>query len=91
MEDIIFNGGQRRRYQQGERPIIFKRKDVPPAKVVPAAPLEIHPKFKDFDYQVMFDTNEFIPGVTAKMVDWFWANMEKGYHLWAPGEHYGFD
>lgn len=91
MEQIIFNGGQRKRYQKGEPPVIFKRRDVPPAEIVPVPPLEIHPKFQKYEYQVMFDTNEFIPGVTAKMVDWFWANMEKGYHLWAPGEHYGFD
>lgn len=33
---------------------------------------------------------EFLPGVTAKMLDWFWANMEKCYYLWAPGEHKRF-
>lgn len=25
-----------------------------------------------------------LPGVTAAMLDWWWANMEKGYYLWAP-------
>ena len=29
----------------------------------------------------------FLPGVTAEMLDWWWANMEKGYYLWAPGSH----
>lgn len=29
----------------------------------------------------------FLPGVTPEMLDWFWANMEKGYYLWAPGSH----
>ena len=24
------------------------------------------------------------------MLDWFWANMEKGYYLWAPGSHKRF-
>ena len=24
------------------------------------------------------------------MMDWFWANMEKGYYLWAPGSHKKF-
>ena len=33
---------------------------------------------------------EFLPGVTAKMMDWFWANMEKCYYLWAPGAHKSF-
>lgn len=91
MADIIYNGGQRRKYAPGERPIQFKRKEVTPAKVVPVPPLEIHPKFADKHFMVMSDVNEFVPGVEAKMVDWFWGNMEKGYHLWAPGEHYGFD
>ncbi len=32
----------------------------------------------------------FLPGVSAAMLDWFWANMEKGYYLWAPGSHKRF-
>ena len=32
----------------------------------------------------------FLPGVTAEMLDWWWANMEKGYYLWAPGSHKRF-
>ncbi len=32
----------------------------------------------------------FLPGVTAAMLDWWWANMEKGYYLWAPGSHKRF-
>ena len=31
-----------------------------------------------------------LPGVTAQMLDWWWANMEKGYYLWAPGSHKRF-
>ena len=33
---------------------------------------------------------QFLPGVTAEMMDWFWANMEKCYYLWAPGSHKSF-
>ena len=33
----------------------------------------------------------FLKGVTAEMLDWFWANMEKGYFLWAPGSHKRFN
>jgi hypothetical protein len=33
----------------------------------------------------------FLPGVQAKMLDWFWANMEKCYYLWAPGSHKRFN
>ena len=31
-----------------------------------------------------------LPGVTSAMMDWWWANMEKGYYLWAPGSHKRF-
>ena len=31
-----------------------------------------------------------LPGITAQMMDWWWANMEKGYYLWAPGSHKRF-
>lgn len=26
-------------------------------------------------------------GLTAKMIDWFWSNMEKAMVLWHPGQH----
>lgn len=26
-------------------------------------------------------------GVTARMIDWFWMNMEKGFILWHPEQH----
>jgi hypothetical protein len=26
-------------------------------------------------------------GITARMIDWFWSNMEKGFVLWHPQEH----
>jgi hypothetical protein len=26
-------------------------------------------------------------GITPKMIDWFWSNMEKGFLLWHPQEH----
>ena len=35
-------------------------------------------------------SQHFLPGVTAEMMDWWWANMEKGYYLWAPGAHKRF-
>lgn len=33
------------------------------------------------------ESQHFIPGVTAEMLDWFWGNIEKCYYLWAPGAH----
>lgn len=26
-------------------------------------------------------------GITPKMIDWFWSNMEKGFLLWHPAQH----
>ena len=26
-------------------------------------------------------------GITPRMIDWFWSNMEKGFLLWHPSEH----
>ena len=26
-------------------------------------------------------------GVTAREIDWFWSNMEKGFILWHPEQH----
>lgn len=93
MEDkIMFTAGQRRIYHEGEETVRFKRVPFDKAEVITTeAPLEIHPKFADKGFLVIRDVTEFIPGVDAKMVDWWWGNMEKGYHIWAPGEHYGFD
>ena len=31
-----------------------------------------------------------LDGVTPRMIDWFWSNMEKGFALWHPIEHTGF-
>ena len=28
-----------------------------------------------------------LEGVTARMIDWFWSNMEKGFMLWHPEQH----
>lgn len=87
----MFNCGQRRIYNEGEKPAKLKHIDCEPVEIVEVPALEIHPKYMDKHFVVMSDVTEMVPGVEAKMVDWFWANMEKGYLLWAPGEHYGFD
>jgi len=28
-----------------------------------------------------------LDGVTPRMIDWFWSNMEKGFVLWHPEQH----
>jgi len=92
MEKIIFNGGQRHTYQDGEPVETYERVPYDTAEVITTEPpLEFHPKFANQGKMIAHDVTEFIPDVNAKMVDWWWANMEKGYHIWAPGEHYGFD
>ena len=92
MEKMIFNGGQRHTYKEGEPIERYERVPFDVAEVITTEPpLEFHPKFADPDKVIYRDVTEFIPGVDAKMVDWWWGNMEKGYHIWAPGEHYGFD
>ena len=41
-------------------------------------------------YALPSQKQHFLPGVTEEMMDWFWANMEKCYYLWAPGSHKRF-
>lgn len=89
--EVEFNGGQRHRYKEGEPVERYERVPFDTAKVVDQPPLEFHPKFADRGFTVVHDVTEFIPVVTARMADWWWGNLEKGYHIWAPGEHYGFD
>lgn len=91
-QKLIFTAGQRRIYKEGEEMVKFPRVPFTKVEVVKGVPaLEVHPKFVDKNYVVTSDVTEMIPGVSSEMVDWWWGNMEKGYHLWAPGEHYGFD
>lgn len=53
-------------------------------------PLELNAMAQEKKWVLQSQTQHFLPGVTAKMLDWFWANMEKGYYLWAPGSHKRF-
>lgn len=57
----------------------------------PAFPLlELNSTAQEKHWELQSQTQHFIPGVRANMLDWFWANMEKGYYLWAPGSHKRF-
>lgn len=88
----LFNGGQRRIYKEGEIPPVYERLPYDRCEVLTdIAPLELHRKFADKGLVTTVDVTELILGVTAEMIDWWWGNLEKGYHLWAPGEHYGFE
>ena len=45
---------------------------------------------QDKGWVVASPCQHFLPGVEPEMLDWWWANMEKGYYLWAPGAHKRF-
>ena len=65
---------------------------TPLAKPTPAIPeLELNPMAIENKWVLQSQTQHFLPGVTVEMLDWFWANMEKGYYLWAPGSHKRFN
>ena len=57
----------------------------------PLAPLELTQEAIDKGYALPSQRHHFLPGLTSEMLDWFWANMEKGYYLWAPGSHKRFN
>lgn len=48
-------------------------------------PLELLPKYKG--WMIAHDEQYILEDVTPAMLDWFWANIEKCYVLWAPGDH----
>jgi len=64
----------------------------PPQKPSPPLPdLKLRPECEEKGYVLPSQKQHFLPGVTAAMLDWFWANMEKCYYLWAPGSHKRFN
>lgn len=86
----IPNGGQTYLPVQDNINVPFLPYD-PPAKPEPLLPLlELTQEAIDKGYVLPSQKQHFLPGVTAEMMDWFWANMEKCYYLWAPGSHKKF-
>ena len=57
----------------------------------PLPPLELNAMAKAKGWVLGNTHQHFLPGVTPEMLDWWWANMEKGYYLWAPGSHKRFN
>ncbi len=53
--------------------------------------LEMKEEFLERGYIMTMQCQHFLPGVEPEMIDWWWANMEKGYYLWAPGAHKRFN
>lgn len=60
----------------------------PPSPPLP--PLELNRMARGRHWHINQQSQHFLPGVTAEMMDWFWGNMEKCYYLWAPGSHKRF-
>ena len=64
----------------------------PPARPDPPLPeLVLTEAAKEKGLVLPSQKQHFLRGVTSEMMDWFWANMEKGYYLWAPGSHKRFN
>ncbi len=90
MSDYTPNAGQTYRPIQENIHIPFLPFEKP-AKPDPLLPLlELREDYAARGYVLPSQKQHFLPGVTAKMMDWFWANMEKCYYLWAPGSHKRF-
>lgn len=83
--NYIPNGGQTYQPFQDNTKIGFVPYEKP-QKPQPLLPeLELSPKFAEMGFELPSQKQHFLPGVNAEMMDWFWANMEKCYYLWAPG------
>lgn len=90
MTNYIPNAGQTYQPVQKNIHVPFKAY-TPPAKPAPLLPLlELSDEAVEKGYELSSQKQHFLPGVTAEMLDWFWANMEKCYYLWAPGSHKKF-
>lgn len=57
----------------------------------PIAEPQLNEHFENQGYVAAEWSQHFLPGVSAEMLDWFWANLEKCYYLWAPGCHKSFE
>lgn len=57
----------------------------------PYAQPVVRKEYAEQGYILATCAQHFLPGVSAQMLDWFWANMEKCYYLWAPGSHKRFN
>lgn len=91
MDTYIANAGQTYLPVQENIHVPFQNFTKPqmPEPVLP--PLELREDAALTGLVISSQKQHYLPGVTAEMLDWFWANMEKGYYLWAPGSHKRFN
>lgn len=90
MNPYIANAGQTYLPVQENTDIDFLPFTPPAKPQPPLPPLELLTSYREKGFVLSSQKQHFLPGVTAEMLDWFWANMEKGYYLWAPGSHKRF-
>ena len=69
----------------------FAQYEKPAAPEPPLPLLELTKAAEEKGYALPSQKQHFLPGLTSEMLDWFWANMEKCYYLWAPGSHKRFN
>lgn len=90
MSDYIANAGQTYFPVQENIHIDFLPFQTPEKPDPLLKPLKLSSSYVENGFVLSSQKQHFLPGVTAEMLDWFWANMEKGYYLWAPGSHKRF-
>lgn len=91
MTEYIPNGGQTYLPVQDNIHIDFLPYTSPAKPNPPLPEVALSQKSIDAGLVLKSQKQHFLPGVTAEMLDWFWANMEKCYYLWAPGSHKRFN
>lgn len=91
IQTYLSNAGQT--YMPFQKNIHVKTVEYTPlAKPEPAiAELKLNEEAIEKGWIIQSQEQHMVPGVTSEMMDWFWANMEKCYYLWAPGSHKRFN
>ncbi len=87
----IASAGQTHIPFQENTEVPFAKYTKPAKPEPPIAPLVLSNEAIEKGFILASQKQHYLPGVTAEMLDWFWANMEKGYYLWAPGSHKRFN
>ena len=90
MDVYIANAGQTGLLVQKNIHIPFLDFTKPQKPDPPLPPLILREDYALKGFVLSSQKQHHLPDVSAKMLDWFWANMEKGYYLWAPGSHKKF-
>lgn len=90
-QSYLANAGQT--FMPFQKNIHVKTLEYEPLKR-PNPPIEelvLNEKAIEKGWIIASQEQHMVTGVTSEMMDWFWANMEKCYYLWAPGSHKRFN